>query len=310
MCRPQPLTRLTRIRGHHGFTVVELLFVIVIIAVLAAITIVAYNGVQQRAQTAAISASLNQAMKKVELYQSTNYNAYPPTLAAADISDANVTYQYTASSTGYCITGTKGGTSLFISNTQTSPTSGGCPGHRQGGVAAITNIVTNPRGVGSSTGWFVPLSTQYVTETTNVSWDGRSDWHRFVWNSTGYSTTRLLLNLSDLTNGATYTFSVLLGNSGTSAISGTLDLCDATPVLSFTLQPGESKRVSSSASRATYDNTYRFLDINPGAGSAGVLVTDVMVTPGTTQYNYADGDSPYWIWNGAANASTSTGPAL
>jgi prepilin-type N-terminal cleavage/methylation domain-containing protein len=37
---------------NHGFTIVELLIVIVVIGILAAITIVAYNGVQARAATA------------------------------------------------------------------------------------------------------------------------------------------------------------------------------------------------------------------------------------------------------------------
>jgi hypothetical protein len=37
---------------------------------------------------------------------------------------------------------------------------------------------------------------------------------------------------------------------------------------------------------------------------------DVMVTKGSTVYNYADGNSTDWIWNGTPSTSTSTGPAL
>ncbi|MDT4848954.1 type II secretion system protein G [compost metagenome] len=44
---------------QNGFTIVELLIVIVVIGILAAITIVAYNGVQSRAQTTKISNDLN-----------------------------------------------------------------------------------------------------------------------------------------------------------------------------------------------------------------------------------------------------------
>lgn len=51
---------------QRGFTIVELLIVIVVIGILAAITIVAFNGVQQKAQSAKISSDLTNFDKAIE----------------------------------------------------------------------------------------------------------------------------------------------------------------------------------------------------------------------------------------------------
>ncbi len=55
----------TNIADRHGFTIVELLIVIVVIGILAAITIVGYNGVQARSRTAKITADLGLLTKAI-----------------------------------------------------------------------------------------------------------------------------------------------------------------------------------------------------------------------------------------------------
>lgn len=55
----------------NGFTIVELLIVVVVIAILAAITIVAYNGIQTRAKDAQLVSAVNEYVKGIKAYQNT-----------------------------------------------------------------------------------------------------------------------------------------------------------------------------------------------------------------------------------------------
>lgn len=297
-------------KSTSGFTIVELLIVIVIIGILAAITIVTYNGIQERARISSVSSALSQVTRKIATY-AVDGNGYPNDLASINVSDTDtVKYQYSVNNTAnpatYCITATNGSTSYTANSTNQTPGSGGCAGHGQGGVAAITNIVPNPRGQSGASGWFRPLVGADMTVASNVSWNSRTDWNRLAFNGTGNGTARLRLPLSSLTNGSTYTTSVLLGNNGASPVTTTIDFCDLNNT-TVTLAPNEVRRVTFSATRATYDSTYSFVDLSAPTG--GVLATEAMVTQGTTTYGYADGGTANWIWNGTPHSATSTGPA-
>lgn len=54
--------------GVRGFTIVELLIVIVVIAILAAISVVAYNGIQERARNSATQQAASQLERKVSAW--------------------------------------------------------------------------------------------------------------------------------------------------------------------------------------------------------------------------------------------------
>ncbi len=78
---------------QSGFTIVELLIVVVIIAILAAITIVAYNGIQNRAKASSALAAASSLQKKAEAYNvDGTTSAYP--LLVADMTGAASTTTY------------------------------------------------------------------------------------------------------------------------------------------------------------------------------------------------------------------------
>lgn len=62
--------------SRKGFTIVELLIVIVVIAILATISIVAYTGIQDRARTSSAQTAASNSIKKIELYY-VDYGSYP-----------------------------------------------------------------------------------------------------------------------------------------------------------------------------------------------------------------------------------------
>lgn len=67
-------------QGRKGFTIVELLIVIVVIGILAAITVVAYSGITSRARTTKAQTAASNVQKVAEAYNADN-GYYPSTIA-------------------------------------------------------------------------------------------------------------------------------------------------------------------------------------------------------------------------------------
>ncbi len=112
-----------------AFTIVELLIVIVVIAILAAITALAYNGLQARAAGAALKSDLSQASKQLGLIHADEGN-YPGDDSSLKKS-TGTNFQYSGGGSSYCLTATSsrsGVPAYRVSNTG-GVTEGVCPGH-------------------------------------------------------------------------------------------------------------------------------------------------------------------------------------
>jgi len=305
-------------RRAPAFTIVELLIVIVVIAILATIGIVAYNGIQQRARASEASSALSQAKKKLELYKVDN-GSYPTSgnLASAGVSSTDVDYQYTSNGTTYCITGTAGSVSYKVSDS-TAPTPGGCSGHGQGGVAAVTNLSTNPSAEANLSGYSGPNGAT-LTQSNVRSKEGNSSiLVNLPTAGSSYVGVNVSLGYSIPTNfkaNTTYQFStwvyvpngtvnVFLSAQGNGVASSN---CGST----VTAIKDAWARLACSFT-TTASGSFALYVLNSGGSTAGMqfYVDSIMFTEGPSLYNYADGESSNWTWNSTPNNSTSTGPPL
>ena len=310
--RPSPSTR------GSGFTIVELLIVIVIIGILAAITIVAYNGIQNRARTSAAQSLAAQANKKVMAYQASE-GSYPADLATAGVTDTS-NLQYSVNNGGspatYCLTATNGDVSYFLSSTQSSPQSGGCNGHGQGGVAAITNMAVNPSMASTSN-----ISSAGAPGSNAVIATGGFSGNSFVRRTfSGAGTGGLYFNpVTSVTPGTSYTASAYVRSSAPVSIRMNIEWKAGGSIIgsasgSFvSVGPGGWTRVSSTGTApATADRVTltTYASGSPWIANDYQDIDAGMLTEGSSLASYADGDTSSWAWNGTAHSSTSTGPAL
>lgn len=144
-------------RSQSGFTIVELLIVIVVIAILAAITIAAYNGIQQRARDSAAKSDLGQSVRLTEMANTDpNIGSYPK--SASDVQNLKIklsrpTYQaaiYCYRSAGDAwalVVETTDGKAYYVSNSTTTPTP------YSGTVGGVSGATICPNVGVSSPGW-------------------------------------------------------------------------------------------------------------------------------------------------------------
>jgi uncharacterized protein (TIGR02145 family)/prepilin-type N-terminal cleavage/methylation domain-containing protein len=118
----------------HGFTIVELMAVVVIIGILATVIYVSYTSITQRATDASVKTDINNGIQQIKLYYAEHFS-YPtlindcPTPATGNLclktSDGNVFDYYTVNNSAtpktFYLSIKNGSTQYSITNTSTAP---------------------------------------------------------------------------------------------------------------------------------------------------------------------------------------------
>jgi prepilin-type N-terminal cleavage/methylation domain-containing protein len=100
----------------QGFTIVELLVVIVVIGILAAITIVSYTGISNKATVASLQSDLTNASKLLKMYY-VDYGVYPVIPTGANCPT------YPTVNDKYCLKSSNGNSFTYLPNTGTTGSS-------------------------------------------------------------------------------------------------------------------------------------------------------------------------------------------
>ncbi|MBC7868935.1 prepilin-type N-terminal cleavage/methylation domain-containing protein [Candidatus Saccharibacteria bacterium] len=180
-----------------GFTIVELLVVIVVIGILAAVTIVAYSGVQQKATVASLSSDLTNASKLLKLYQVEN-GTYPTVndCSATPVADsiclkASPGSSYTAFQVNnsvnpqtFCLNAMNSGRNYNI-NSDGTPVEGTCSGVMTNGTICPAGFIVVPGNSTFGTSNFCTMK----YEAKNVSGVATSQATGVPWVSISQTTT-------------------------------------------------------------------------------------------------------------------------
>jgi prepilin-type N-terminal cleavage/methylation domain-containing protein len=124
-----------KIKTSDGFTIVELLVVIVVIGVLAAIITVSYSGISQRAIVASVQSDLNNTVRLLKLDQIQSDSGDFPTsldtvnggvgVSASDDTTFRYSVDNNARPQSFCLSATKNTTTYKITD-NTAPVEGDC----------------------------------------------------------------------------------------------------------------------------------------------------------------------------------------
>lgn len=135
----------------RGFTIVELLIVIFIIAVLSILTIVVYRGITAKALDSTLQHDASESAKQL-VKDNIETGTYPVSTSAANngkglLKSGNNAYQYTVNNSGtrsFCLTVSNPSSlnTFYVTNNELSPRSGICSGHASNPLGVSSPVIT------------------------------------------------------------------------------------------------------------------------------------------------------------------------
>lgn len=110
----------------QGFTIVELLIVVVVIAILAAITVVSYNGITGQAKETALKSDLRNASTQLQL-EMLNTGSFPSDTTSLTKSADTTFGTFNRTANTFCLEATNSGGKVFYVTDSSAPKEGECP---------------------------------------------------------------------------------------------------------------------------------------------------------------------------------------
>ncbi len=299
----------------RGFTIVELLIVIIVIGILAAIALVAYRGVQTKATVALVLTDLDQANKQLSVYHSDNNESYPGDLATVNNGQPlkftdQATLQYTAYNetppASFCLTATIG-TIVYHVYANSPPAVGYCPDHEPLGIVEAPILSTTPDSYSQ-----ISLTWEAVdsADSYNLQYSTDSSFNTGVTSINGITT--LSHTITGLAASTTYYFrSYSVNVVGTSSPS--VPVSEDTPAAPITGSPNCTVAVNSpSQVTVSWTAVAGAVSYTMDYSTSSTFATKTTITGMTTSPRVVTGLSAgvkYYIRCFSVNGSGVTGPA-
>lgn len=272
-----------------GFTILELLLVIVIIGTIAGIALLSYSGITSKAIGSALQSDLTNANIYLKLYHAEN-DVYPATLSLVNngngvSSTVGNTYSYNVSANGkqYCIASSNGTAAYYIVN-GSAPAAGGC--------VNLDSLVLyldagNPTSyIGSGTSWQdLTGSGTIATAYSGVSFDKNKGGGAMVFSGGNYIDTNYLIASND--------FSVTIAFAYTGGVTASWRILWASDYWSDS--SGYIGRIDTGSPSSASFQAANFTDSVFGASMTGIITSNFHIytfvkTNGGTKKIYVDGN--------------------